>query len=131
MAGLGHAAVRRFLDQKRIVSEEWAAAKRIRGGQRRLSRPGLAQAVGGTGRASELSKIVVAGKTGTAEHFRKESDAWFTCFAPFDDPEIVVTVVVEEGGHGGATAAPIARQVLEYFFQDRLGIEDRFADASS
>ncbi|MCK6496082.1 penicillin-binding protein 2 [bacterium] len=75
---------------------------------------------GGTGRAAHLKEIVVAGKTGTAEHYKKPSDAWFCCYAPFEAPEVAVAVAIEGGGHGGATSAPIARKFLEYFFRDRI-----------
>lgn len=58
----------------------------------------------------------VAGKTGTAQTHRKQPDAWFVCFAPVEEPEILVLVLVEQGGHGGKTAAPLARQILAHHF---------------
>jgi penicillin-binding protein A len=74
----------------------------------------------GTGRAAQISGVPVAGKTGTAQHAEgRPPHAWFTAFAPADDPQIAVAVVVEEGGNagdqasGGRTAAPIARSVIE------------------
>ena len=43
--------------------------------------------------------------------------AWFVAFAPYEKPEIAIAVIVEHGGHGGVTAAPIARKIIsEYFF---------------
>ena len=42
--------------------------------------------------------------------------AWFVAFAPYEKPEVVVSVIVEHGGHGGRTAAPIARKILETYF---------------
>ncbi len=75
---------------------------------------------GGTGRSARLAEITVAGKTGTAEHYKKPSDAWFCCYAPFEAPEIALAVVIEGGGHGGTTSGPLARQILEYFFRDRI-----------
>jgi penicillin-binding protein 2 len=72
---------------------------------------------GGTGQAANLPGIPVAGKTGTAEDPpRREPHAWFICYAPIDDPRIALAVVVEQGGSGGAVAAPIARRILEAFF---------------
>lgn len=62
----------------------------------------------------------VAGKTGTAEVHGKEDTAWFASYAPADRPRYVVAVVVSQGGTGGATAAPIARDVHEKL----AGIED-------
>ncbi len=65
----------------------------------------------GTSKQIALWGLPVAGKTGTAENVR-EDHAWFTCFAPAEDPQIVVTVLVENGGYGAATALPIAKKVL-------------------
>jgi peptidoglycan glycosyltransferase len=73
----------------------------------------------GTGTAAQIDGVDVAGKTGTAETGQPDSPAhaWFICFAPAEDPQIVVAVLVEHGGEGGRTAAPIARQVLERALQ--------------
>ncbi len=86
----------------------------------------------GTGSRARMKNIVVSGKTGTAQVVRmKDSDkinpedetpylfrdhAWFVAFAPYEKPEVAVSVIIEHGGHGGATAAPIARKVLESYF---------------
>jgi len=66
----------------------------------------------GTGRAAALSLTTVAGKTGSAENPQGPPHAWFTCFAPAEAPRVVVTVIVEGGGSGSGSAAPIARHVL-------------------
>lgn len=66
----------------------------------------------GTGTAAQIDGVNVAGKTGTAEVENGEPHAWFICFAPAEDPTVAVAVVVENGGEGGRTAAPIARTVL-------------------
>jgi penicillin-binding protein 2 len=72
---------------------------------------------GGTAHAANIPGIPVAGKTGTAEDPpRHKPHAWFICYAPMDNPRIALAVVVEQGGHGGAVAAPIARHILETFF---------------
>ena len=42
--------------------------------------------------------------------------AWFVAFAPYDKPEVAVSVIIEHGGHGGETAAPIAKKILEAYF---------------
>jgi peptidoglycan glycosyltransferase len=74
----------------------------------------------GTGTNAQISGVRVAGKTGTAQTTKGAPPlAWFTAFAPADDPKIAVAVVVEDGGtygeaaSGGRVAAPIARKVLE------------------
>lgn len=58
----------------------------------------------------------VAGKTGTSQVRGKDDFAWFACYAPAEDPQYVVVVMVEEGGHGGSVAAPAARQILSRIF---------------
>ncbi|MFH1286878.1 MAG: penicillin-binding protein 2 [Candidatus Magasanikbacteria bacterium] len=69
--------------------------------------------------------INVAGKTGTAQwHSEKDNHAWFTSFAPYDSPEIVLTVLVEEGGEGSEVAVPIANQFYYWWSQYRSGLVD-------
>jgi len=59
-------------------------------------------------------------KTGTAETIDEDkTHAWFTVFAPIESPEIVLTVLIEEGGEGSRDAAPIAREILDYWFHNR------------
>jgi penicillin-binding protein A len=74
----------------------------------------------GTGTRAQISGVKVAGKTGTAQHGDGlPPHAWFTAFAPADDPKVAVAVVVEDGGKagneafGGKIAAPIAKAVME------------------
>ena len=70
------------------------------------------------GKTSEV-KVDVACKTGTAESQSKETPphAWFTVFAPYDNPEIALTVLVEGGGQGSDIAAPIAKEILKSYFE--------------
>jgi penicillin-binding protein 2 len=72
----------------------------------------------GTGGATRLGSVEVAGKTGTAEAppIGSKCHAWFCCYAPADKPRIAMCCFVEHGGHGGSDAAPIARKVLDRFF---------------
>lgn len=73
----------------------------------------MVQAVkSGTGTAASISGVQVAGKTGTAEVATGDSHAWFAGFAPADDPQVAVVVIVENGGSGGSVAAPVAKQVI-------------------
>lgn len=67
----------------------------------------------GTGTQAAISGVTVAGKTGTAEVEGKPPHAWFLGIAPAGNPSVVVAVVVENGGSGGAVAAPIAREVMK------------------
>lgn len=69
-------------------------------------------------RNSPLQAIGICGKTGTAQTGGPEtpSHAWFASYAPRSEPEIAVIVLVETAGQGSEIAAPIARQVYEYYF---------------
>ncbi len=61
--------------------------------------------------------IKVAGKTGTAQaSAEKVPHGWFTCFAPYEKPRIVLTILIENGGEGSVVAAPIAKEVLRWYF---------------
>ena len=71
----------------------------------------------GTGSKLKNDQYTVAGKTGSAEfETGKETHAWFTGYAPAENPQLAVSVIVEEGGSGGAAAAPIARAVFDNWF---------------
>ena len=72
------------------------------------------------GTASRLKGLsyTAAGKTGSAEYNSQTSDshAWFTGFAPAEDPEISVTIIVEDAGSGGSYAVPIAKRIFDAYF---------------
>jgi penicillin-binding protein 2 len=83
---------------------------------------------GGTGKGAFVEGLDVCGKTGSTQVVSRESaerlsqagreiktHSWFSGFAPRDNPRIVVTVLVEYGGGGGATAAPVAGRIFELF----------------
>lgn len=61
-----------------------------------------------------VNGIDAAAKTGTAEVEGKGDYAWFACYAPYNDPKYVVTCVVEQGGGGGAVAAPLGAQIMNH-----------------
>lgn len=75
------------------------------------------------GTASRLSGLTytAAGKTGSAEYnnVKGDSHAWFTGFAPAEDPEICVTVIVEEAGSGGDYAVPVAKHIFDAYFDEK------------
>jgi penicillin-binding protein 2 len=99
-----------------------------------LVRQGMRAAVAGPGataRAMNIPGISVAGKTGTAEFFidrnkdglpdrdregNLPTHAWFTAFAPYENPEIALIVFISGGGEGSGAAVPVAREILTYYF---------------
>lgn len=72
----------------------------------------------GSARAMAGLPITVAGKTGTAQWSKKaENHAWFTSFAPYENPKIILTILIEEGGEGSATAVPVAQRFYQWLAQ--------------
>lgn len=70
----------------------------------------------GTGTAARVPSIRVAGKTGTAQNPHGNDHALFVCYAPADHPSIAMAFVIENSGHGGSIAAPMAGAVLRHLF---------------
>jgi len=111
--------------------------KRVRDAMVGVMKPGGTAAWAGMG-----AKYLFAGKTGTAQvigmkgqkydkdriHARHRDHALFIGYAPADDPKIAVAVLVENGGHGSSTAAPIARQVIDFYL---LGKEPQLVKPST
>ncbi|MFK5894480.1 MAG: penicillin-binding protein 2, partial [Pseudomonadota bacterium] len=106
---------------KSVIKAMKAVIHSERGTARRLNKKNMA--------------YTIAGKTGTAQVFTVSQDdeykekelakklhdhALFVAFAPVDNPQIAVAVIVENGGHGGSVAAPIAGKVIEYYLQKHL-----------
>lgn len=83
-----------------------------------IVREGMRQtAVSGSARSLSALPVSAAGKTGTAQWSTKKAPhAWFTGFAPYDNPQIVITVLVEEGKEGSSAATPIAREFMKWYF---------------
>ncbi|MDR2428092.1 MAG: hypothetical protein LBD19_04055, partial [Endomicrobium sp.] len=78
----------------------------------------------GTGKRCKFKYIKVAGKTGTAQNPHGKDHAWFISYAPADNPEIVIAVIVEHGGGGGVNAVPIGRKIYEAYFNIGSETED-------
>jgi penicillin-binding protein 2 len=90
---------------------------------------------GGTGRRGRLPDVLVSGKTGTSQvvslkryqgyalsklPYKYRDHAWFTSYAPSENPEVVVTVLLEHTGGGGVNAAPLAQKMLAAYFDKRI-----------
>ena len=87
---------------------------------------GMMQAVVDKGTAKVLSGLeyTAAGKTGSAEYNSKgDSHAWFTGFAPAENPQVCVTIIIEGAGSGGDYAVPIAKRLFDAYFADKGSIE--------
>ncbi|MBF0283250.1 MAG: penicillin-binding protein 2 [Magnetococcales bacterium] len=114
-----------------------------------LLRRGLEQVMHGARgtahRAKLMFEVQAGGKTGTAQVMRhrrtaegkiiKSSErrhqdhALFVGYAPLDAPEIAIAVVVEHGGHGGSTAAPISKKIMDYYFARQRGALEEWRHA--
>ena len=92
---------------------------------------GVVNAADGTAHGARLDGVIVAGKTGTAQVIKeaqgvrvKENQGpekyrdhgWFMAFAPLDHPRIAVACIIEHGGHGGSSAGPVVKAVMQEFF---------------
>jgi len=94
---------------------------------------------GGTGGAARSQIVQIAGKTGTAQvvemkggyvkteqlaYFNRDH-AWFVSYAPVDNPQVAIVVLVEHGGHGGDAAAPMAKKVFEKYMEEQKQVTDK------
>lgn len=98
------------LDRKRVIDEKVAE---------KVKNLMVAVVENGTGTAAYINGISVAGKTGSAQNPHGAAHAWFVGFAPAEDPEIAVAVVVENGGAGGRNAGPIAKEMISTYLNNR------------
>jgi penicillin-binding protein 2 len=71
---------------------------------------------GGTGRGIAIAGLDICGKTGTAQNPHGKSHSWFVAFAPRDNPQIAICVMIENAGYGSVIAAPIAKRIFHEFF---------------
>lgn len=92
---------------------------------------------GGTARFLKAANLGIAGKTGTAQvaklikrtknvesiEYKYRDHAWFAGYAPYDDPQIAVAVIVEHGGFGASAAAPVARELFKAYLGRDSGLE--------
>jgi len=71
----------------------------------------------GSARNLQDVPVSVAGKTGTAQFFgNQKTHAWFECYAPYENPEIAIIVLVGGAGGGHEIAAPVAKKILNYYY---------------
>jgi penicillin-binding protein 2 len=86
---------------------------------------GMRQTVlAGTAKPLQSLPITSAGKTGTSQFDGanpERTHAWFTAYAPYENPQIVITVLVEAGGEGNAVAEPVVKDALDWWAKNRMG----------
>lgn len=104
-------------EKKEIIEPKVALTNIISSDNLEAIRRGLRETVkSGTAQSLKSVPVAVAGKTGTAQFRRdKEPHSWFAAFAPYEDPKIAITVLVEEGSDYGL-AVTISRQFMEWYF---------------
>jgi len=104
-------------DREEFIEEEYLVKDIISGKNVDIVKAGMRDAViYGSARSLSSLPFSAGGKTGTAQISKiKDPHAWFTCFAPYEIPEVVVVVLIEQGGEGSKVAVPIAKKILEYW----------------
>ncbi len=79
--------------------------------------------ISGSGISLASLPVEVAGKTGTAQYFgNQKTHAWYTAYAPYDNPKIAIAIIVEGGGEGHTAAVPVAKEILKWYFDDESRI---------
>ncbi|HNW55760.1 MAG TPA: penicillin-binding protein 2 [bacterium] len=107
--------------ETRVIRQNMVSTENIK-----IVRDGMRQTVlAGSARSLQILPVAVAGKTGTAQFgVGKETHSWFTGFAPFDNPEMTLTILVEGGGESTDAAVPIARDFWQWYFKDKVKINE-------
>jgi len=117
--------VSRYIDQRNkqevVAKPEIIRSNFISEKSLNIVRQGLRQAVTiGSAKILNSLPVTAAAKTGTAQWGEnKIPHAWFTCFAPYNNPEIVLTVLVEEGVEGSGITARMANEFLNWYFREK------------
>ena len=74
----------------------------------------------GTAQVLKTMPVEIAGKTGTAQFGSNgQTHGWFISYAPYDDPQVAMAVLVEGGGEGNSSALPVTQEVLKWYFGGR------------
>ena len=105
-----------FKNEKNIVREGFISDEYMSQVKRAMRETVLS----GSGKLLSDLPVSSAGKTGTAQHGGSDkTHAWFIAFAPYEDPEIALVVLVEEGGEGHDAAVPVANEILKWYFENK------------
>ncbi len=105
---------------KKIKSEVLIRGKISKDNLKIIAEGMRAAVLWGSARSLATQPLDIAGKTGTAQiGGNKEPHAWFTSFAPYKEPELILTIIVENGGQSTNTAVPIAREIWQWYYENR------------
>ncbi|MFH1350430.1 MAG: penicillin-binding protein 2 [Pseudomonadota bacterium] len=125
-------------DEKKVYHGETKLVGQIKAKKENLERikhalAGVVNEPHGTGSRARVTGINVAGKTGTAQVIRLEAEkafehrdgvplefrdhAWFVAIAPVEKPGLALAIIIENGGHGGSAAAPLAKEMIRTYFR--------------
>jgi penicillin-binding protein 2 len=115
IVGSAGQAVKTF--DKSVLNSNFISAENISWVQKGMRE----NVVSGSGKSLSTLKVEAAGKTGTAQYAgNTKTHAWYTVYAPYQQPEIVMAIMLEGGGEGHDASAPIAKDILEWYFGERL-----------
>lgn len=96
---------------KKVIPKKWLVPLEKKEAET-ISQALKISVAGGTGLKAQIPGVEVAGKTGTAQVEGQAPHAWFVGYAPAENPQVAVAVVVENGGTGGQVAAPLAKELI-------------------
>jgi len=119
--------VRKILDEEnRVVFSGSRDASPVSGLRKdylhflRRAMEGVIADQNGTGRYSRVPGVKTAGKTGTSQNPHGEDHALFVAYAPAQSPALSIVVILENAGHGGVEAGPLARDIMNFYFNSML-----------
>ncbi len=99
----------------KIIREDFIGASNLEWIQKGMRE----NVVSGSGIALKDLPFEVAGKTGTAQYAgNQKTHAWYVAYAPYNNPEIALAIIIEGGGEGHTAAAPIAKEILRWYFEN-------------
>ena len=120
--------INKFVNQKLGIKEEATEDIQINKEYLKAVLEGMKSVTSDTGGTAYVRfkdfNISVGGKTGSAEAPNNQVHAWFVGYAPFENPEIAIVVMVENGGHGNYTAEVVRDIMAEYFGMNIQNVEE-------
>ena len=104
-----------FENPPKVIRDNFISEKNLE-----IIKKGLRETVlSGTAQRLQTLPVAVAGKTGTTQTGGEETHAWFSSFAPYEDPSIVLIILVEKGGQGSQSAVAAAEEIYKWYFGEK------------